>query len=403
MKKKLIQINTVPNGSVGYIMKEIQKQAEKDGFDTISFVGRRRIYDDIKCERFGNFFSFWSHVIITTVFDKQGYGSYFATRKLIRRIREEKPDIIHLHNLHGYYLHIPTLMKYLKEDFMGQLFWTFHDCWPFTGHCPYFTIAQCDKWKTGCYRCQNKKQYPISLLLDSSKSNYYEKKEWFADIHKLSIIVPSQWLAGLVKQSFMNRHKIYVIPNGINPEVFHPSTETVLTLKKYKIPRERKIILGVADIWSKRKGIDDFINLSEILPTQYLIVLVGMKKRELKKLPSNIIGIPHTENREDLAALYTAAHIFMNPSLEETFSLVTAEALSCGTPVIVLDTSAVKELVPENCGVILHEHTAEDYIKAIKKLNSEYPDRRQIANQGSIYSTSKMTEKIVELYNNGCM
>lgn len=398
MKKKLVQINTVPNGSVGRIMKEIQSQAEKDGFDTISFVGRRRIYDDIKCERFGNLFSFWSHVIITTVFDKQGHGSYFATRKLIKRIREEKPDIIHLHNLHGYYLHIPTLMKYLKEEFTGQLFWTFHDCWPFTGHCPYFTMAQCDKWKTGCFRCPNKRQYPVSLFLDSSRSNYNEKKEWFTDIHKLSIIVPSQWLAGLVQQSFMSEYKIYVIPNGINSKVFHPSIDAALTIKKYKIPKDRKIILGVADIWSKRKGIDDFIKLSEVLPVQYIIVLVGIKKREIKKLPLNIIGIPHTENMEDLAALYAAAHIFMNPSLEETFSLVTAEALACGTPVIALDTSAVKELVPEKCGIILHEHSAGDYIEAIKKLTSEYLNRSQVANQGSLYSASIMAEKIVKLY-----
>lgn len=397
MKKKLVQINTVCNGSIGRIMKGIQKKAEEEGFDTVSYVGRRKIYTDLKCEKFGNRVSFWSHVIINTVFDKQGYGSYFATKKLIHRLKQENPDIIHLHNLHGYYLHIPSLIKYLKEEFNGQLFWTFHDCWPFTGHCPYFTLAKCDKWREECYNCPNKSEYPVSLALDASRSNYREKKKWFNGLNNLTIIVPSKWMAGLVKESFLKDYPVEIVPNGIDIGAFQRRINTNIR-EKYGIPGNKKILLGVAAVWSSRKGLETFRKISDILPHEYVIVLVGLNSWQKRRLPSNMIGIGHTENMEELAELYSEAHIFVNPSVEESFSLVTIEAMACGTPVIALDTSAVKELITEYNGMILHNPTPEDYLSAVSEIEKKKLDTNQIIQFAQKYSLEDSAGKVVKMY-----
>ena len=201
-KGKVVQINTVCNTSTGRIMGDIQREAKKRGYETVSFVGRRKPFMDLRCVKFGNAFSFGIHVVLNTLFDCQGYGSWLMTRQLIRKLREEKPDIIHLHNLHGYYLYLPLLFRYLREEYTGKVFWTFHDCWPFTGHCAYFTMAGCKKWEIGCHHCPNKKEYPISLLLDLSDLNYRAKKKMFCGMRNLTILVPSKWMEGLVKKSF---------------------------------------------------------------------------------------------------------------------------------------------------------------------------------------------------------
>lgn len=397
MQKKLVQINTVCTGSIGRIMKEIQKRAELSGFQTISFVGRRKVYTEYPCEKFGNGISFWIHVIINTAFDKQGYGSYFDTRKLIKRLRKENPDVIHLHNLHGYYLYLPSLIKYLKNEFKGQLFWTFHDCWPFTGHCPYFTMVNCDRWRRECFACPNKKEYPISWFFDSSRSNYYQKKDWFSDFQNLTIIVPSEWMKALVQSSFMGKYPINVVSNGIDLEIFRYQKKEGIR-NKYGISENKKVLLGIADVWSKRKGIDDFIQLAKVLPEEYEIVLVGVSKRTMKQLPQNIIGVPHTENVQELVALYSEAFIFVNPSLEESFSVVTIEAMACGTPVIALDTSAVKELVNDETGVVLHSHASQDYLDAIEKIASRGVKREEIAVYARKYSVDVVMQKMIELY-----
>lgn len=398
MGKRLVQINTVCNASTGRIMGDIQREAIKQGYDAISFVGRRKPFEDIPCEKFGNPISFWIHVLITTVFDRQGFGSYFTTRKLIKRLREEKPDIIHLHNLHGYYLNLPVLFRYLKEEFEGKLFWTFHDCWPFTGHCAYFTAVDCDKWKRECSKCPNKRVYPISFLVDSSTKNYRDKKKMFENLKNLTIITPSQWGADLVKQSFLKQYPVQTVKNGVDLQTFSYTEITKEVACKYKFPCGKKILLGVASIWDKRKGLDDFFNLAKVLPREYLIVLVGLTKRQIKKMPVNIIGVPRTENVEELVQIYSAAHIFINPSLEETFSLVTVEALACGTPVIVLDTSAVKELVCSNNGVVLSKHGNEEYVQAIKKIEEKNFSREQISITVQKYDNDLFVKKVLKLY-----
>lgn len=399
---KLIQINTVCNVSTGHIMGEIQKAAESDGFITLSIFGRRKGFTNLPCRKIGNPISFWLHVALTTVFDLHGMGSYFVTKKIIRVLRNENPDIIHLHNMHGYYLNYPLLFAYLKNEYKGKIFWTFHDCWPFTGHCAFYTMAACEKWRNGCNQCPNKKEYPISLIKDSSSHNYRMKKEYFTGIRNLTIIVPSEWMNRQVQYSFMKEYRVKTIHNGIDTKIFqyHENNDVY---KKYGINEDKKIILGVAAYWTERKGLDDFVELARHISDDYVIVLVGLSLKQQNVLPSNIIGIQRTESREELAKIYSASYIFMNPSIEESFSMVTVEAMACGLPVIALDTSAVGELVDQSTGIVLHTHTSEDFMSAIGKIKNLIDDgtisRSKITSRAQNYSVKIMTEDIIDLYN----
>ena len=397
MRKKLIQINTVCNTSTGRIMHDIQKAASEEGFETLSFVGRRAPYSDLPCVKFGNPISFWLHVALNSVFDRQGYGSFLVTRRMVKRLREEKPDIIHLHNLHGYYLNLPVLFRYLKEEFKGEIYWTFHDCWPFTGHCAYFTMAGCDKWKTVCGECPCRKRYPVSLLSDASTKNFRDKQKLFTGFENLTILTPSVWMEEQIKESFLKDYPVRVIPNGIDLKRFsYQPDDTVY--EKYGIPENKHLLLGVADVWDTRKGFYDFLTLAKTLPEEYRIILVGLSGVQMKGLPSNIIGIKRTENQDELVKLYSAADLFVNPSLEESFSMVTVEALACGTPVIALNTSAVKELVREGNGIVLSGHETEDYLAAIREVENLRLTRQQVADTALPYEKSRVLKQIVALY-----
>lgn len=365
---KLVQINTVCNGSTGKIMGDIQRTANKTGFETISFYGRRKGYKDLKCEKIGGFFSFWYHVFLTTIFDMQGHGSYFKTKKLVRRIKEENPDIIHLHNIHGYYINYKVLFKYLKNEYKGKLFWTFHDCWPFTGHCPYFDLVNCNKWQKQCYKCPNKKKYPISLFFDRSYKNYLEKQKLFTNLNNLTIITPSDWLNKLVKKSFLKDYKVVTINNGIDLNLFKPTIDNTIK-NKYNIPENKKILLGVASIWEERKGLKDFLKLSNIIDDEFIIVLVGLNKRQIKNLKKyeNIIGIERTENQLELVKLYSVTTWFLNLTYEDNYPTVNLESIACGTPVITYNTGGCPEQISKDTGYVVDIGNIEKVKELINK------------------------------------
>ena len=407
LTKSLIEINTVVNNSTGRIMHDIQREADISGMETLSIVGRRHVYTDVPCVKFGNALSFWIHVIWTTLTDRHGLEpvlSSLFTRKMVDRIREANPDIIHLHNIHGYYLQYPTLMKYLAYEYKGKIIWTFHDLWPITGHCAYYSAVNCDKWMTGCNHCPNKKRYPVSLGLDRSRKNYEIKKEQFTSLSNLTITVPSEWMASQVRQSFMGKYPVEVINNGIDTAVFDhnrlavdPDTESSRCVGKTECS-DKKILLSVASIWDERKGLKDLVALSDKLSDDYVMVIVGLSKQQINRLPKGVIGITRTENIDELVSLYSRANIFINPSLEESFSLVTVEALSCGCPCIVLDTSAVAELVNDDNGVVLHSHKPEDYLDAIKSIENRGYTRESVRATALKYDNKYMLEGYMRLY-----
>ena len=236
---KVVSINTVCNGSTGKIVGSISSSLIESGEEAFCIFGRRKGYANIPCKKIGGFFSFWYHVFLTTVFDLHGHGSYFKTKKIVRELKKLNPDIIHLHNIHGYYINYKVLFNYLKNTFQGRVFWTLHDCLSMTGHCAYFSNVSCEKWKTECHDCPNKKMYPTSLLFDRSRKNYQEKKNLFNGVKDLTIITPSVWLQNIVLSSYLKKYPVKTINNGIDLNIFYPRlTDSIFD--KYNIPKDKK-------------------------------------------------------------------------------------------------------------------------------------------------------------------
>jgi glycosyltransferase involved in cell wall biosynthesis len=349
---KILQINSVCGfGSTGRIATDLYKVYEEAGHECVIAYGRGSAPEGYKTIKIGSNMDNYMHVAKTRVFDKHGFGSKRATEKFIEEVKEFNPDIIHLHNIHGYYINIEVLFNYLKEE-NKKVVWTLHDCWSFTGHCSHFDYVKCFKWKTECGNCQQKAEYPTSKIADNSKWNYEKKKELFTGLKDMTIVTPSNWLAGLVKESFLKEYKVEVIHNGIDLDVFKPTKSDFR--EKYGIGNKR-MILGVASVWTERKGYNYFMELSKELDENYQIVMVGVTEKQKKKLPSNILGIIRTNNVQELVEIYSTADIFFNPTLEENFPTVNLEALACGIPVYTFDTGGSWECISQDTGVIIKE------------------------------------------------
>lgn len=345
---RIAEINSCNFGSTGNIMLEIAEVAEKCGHTAAVCYPKSRGNAKKQKETdivIGSRLSRNLHLKLAEITGLNGCFSYFSTLDFLRKLNKFKPDIIHLHNLHNCYVNLPLLFGYIKKHNIKTV-WTLHDCWSFTGHCPYFDIAECDKWKTECYNCPQYKEYPKSLF-DNSKYMYRLKKKWFTGIENMTIVTPSEWLASLVKESYLKDYPVKVINNGIDLNTFKP-TESDFR-KKYDC-ESKNIVLGVALPWGKRKGLDVFSELAERLDDRYRIVLVGLAKEQKEGLPPNIIGLERTANQTELAEIYTAADVFANPTREEVFGLVNTEALACGTPGVTFETGGSPECFNETCG-----------------------------------------------------
>lgn len=278
------------------------------------------------------------------------------------------PDLVHLRNIHGYYLNYPILFDYLNA-YNKPVVWTFHDCWPFTGHCSFFDRVNCFRWQSQCYDCPNLKGYPTSLLIDRSKKNFVQKKQLFTSIQKLTIITPSVWLTDYVKQSFFKNFTACTIRNGIDISVFKPQKDDQL-IKKLKLKGNR-VVLGVANVWDKRKGLADFISLSQIIGDQYKVILVGLSQSQFKGLPNNIIPISHTNSIQELAQFYSLADVFINPTYADNFPTTNIEALACGTPVVTYKTGGSPEAVDAHTGFVVEKGDVKGLAEAIKTITNK--------------------------------
>ena len=343
---KILQINSVCGiRSTGRICTDIADILAQNGHDCKIAYGRETVPEKYKkyAVRIGSDLSVKIDALKSRIFDNAGFNSKSATKKFIKWVEEYDPDVIHLHNIHGYYINVEILFDYLKRS-NKPVIWTLHDCWSFTGHCSHFDFAGCDKWKNlSCSNCPEKKSYPASLFCDNSSKNIVKKKKCFTGLNNFTIVTPSNWLADQVKLSYLKDYPIKVIYNGIDLNVFKPTPSDFR--KKYGL-EDKKIILGVASTWTERKGYNDFLKLSEILDDSFKIVLVGVSPKQLKTLPANILGITRTENVKQLAEIYTAADVFLNLTYEDTYPTVNLEAQACGSPVITYNTGGSAESVP---------------------------------------------------------
>jgi len=371
---KLFQICVEGNtGSTGRIAEAIGKTVISKGWESYIAFGRFRRPSNSKTIQIGSPVSVFFHGLQTRLLDRHGLGSRRATTKLIEQITAINPDVIHLHHLHGYYANIVVLFEFLSKC-SKPVVWTFHDCWSFTGHCTHFDSVGCEKWKTECNNCQQLSDYPASCFIDRSKKNFLLKKELFNSVPDLTVVSVSYWLDRVVGDSFLKGVKRAVIYNGVNTDLFFPITNAEVVKLKYHV-RGKFLILGVANTWSKRKGLDDFIELSKRVGEGNSIILVGLSESQIKNLPHNIIGLKRTETLEDLRDLYAAADVYINLSVEETFGLTTAEALACGTPAIVYNSTANPELIDPDTGILADKNdinTVCEGIRTIKLKTKEY-------------------------------
>ena len=354
-------------GSTGRIAAEQCRGLMAQGHECVLAFGREEANcSDIPTVRIGTPMDYRLHGAESRLLDDSGFGSRRATRRFLDWVREYDPDVIWLHNVHGYYIHLGELFTYLRG--CGKpIFWTLHDCWSFTGHCAYFDYVGCDRWKTGCHDCPQKRAYPASILLDNSRKNYEKKRELFTGIPNVTLIVPSRWLESRVKESFLRDYPVKVVYNTVNREIFKPTPGNFR--EKYGL--ENKIILlGVASVWDERKGLRDFLALHDLFDEEYAIVLIGLSAKQIQSLPAGILGLPRTNSVQELAEAYTAADVFLNPSTEETFGMTVLEARCCGTEAVVYQGTACEEVVSQFGGVAVPRGAAH-LLEAVEQITKE--------------------------------
>ena len=394
---KYLQINTVvAYTSVGRIMRQNYDEKKAQGWDCLIAYGRGNDVEGYNTIKIGSKWDYRLQGISTRLFDRHGYGSKRATKDFISRMDKYNPDIIHLHNIHGYYINFEILFQWLKAHPERKVIWTLHDCWAMTGHCAYFTAVGCDKWKTQCMHCPQKRRYPSSFLLSNASSNFEKKKKAFTGVKGMKLVAPSHWMEGLLKESYLNEYNIEVVHNKTNTDIFKPM---ISNFREMYGLTNKKVILGVANVWEERKGLEDFIKLSQILDDRFAVVLVGLNEKQIKKIsektsnvkkiselsikykentvnrrtganeaviPSGIDNLYHcitemygkvkrdetkaqvvcmekTADAHELAAVYSMADVFVNPTYEDNYPTVNLEAQACGTPIITYDVGGCRE------------------------------------------------------------
>lgn len=395
---KVLEINSVCGiRSTGRICTDLAEVLQMAGHECRVAYGRETVpekYREIAI-RIGDENQVKWHGLMSRLFGHSGFYSKTATKKFLKEIDRYAPDLVHLHNLHGYYLHLGVLFQYLKEKQIPVV-WTLHDCWPFTGHCAHFTEAKCMQWKTRCTHCIKTKSYPTCWFGDNVKRNFEEKRQLFTQLPHMTLVTPSQWLAGLVKQSFLKKYPVEVIPNGIDLKVFCPTQGSFR--KKYQL-ENKHIVLGVASAWGHSKGLYDFIELKKMLPENCQIVLVGLTAAQIAKVPEGILCIERTDNVQELEEIYSSADVFVNPSRQETMGLVTVEALACGTPCVVYNATAVPEVVDETCGSVVEAGNLKRLQREIERIIHERPYSRESCQQRAAqYEKNRQFYRYIELY-----
>ncbi len=401
---RIAQINMLHAGSTGKIMFELADRMRAEGHTVHTFSPR--YYSRLEKTEFpkkkDHFYFGWRfenmlHVRAAQLTGFHGCFSLFGTMQLVRMLDEFRPDVIHLHNLHNWTVNLPVLFGYIRRRRI-RVIWTLHDCWAFTGQCPHYLAAKCDKWKKGCFACPQVRQYPQSFV-DRTRVMYRMKKRWFCDIENMTIATPSRWLAEEVKQSFLKEYPVRVINNGINLSVFRPTPSDFR--QKYGL-QDKKIVLGVAFGWGYKKGLDVLIDLAGRLDERYAVVLVGTDERTDRQLPAGVVSIHKTADQKELAAIYTAADVFVNPTREDNFPTVNIEALACGTPVVTFDVGGSPEIPDGACGETVPCEDTDALVRAIIRLSGGAEQMRsECLRRGREFDQSLKFSQYAELISEG--
>lgn len=395
--KTIVEINGINYSSTGHIMNNIAKTAREEGF---------KVYTCCRKSIAGVKFKYPDQLFVGTWIDRviserlsyltglNGSFNVINTFLFLNRLNRIKPDLIHLHNLCDNYINVSMLFKYIKKKNIPVI-WTLHDAWAFTGRCNGYA---CNKWKTGCGNCPKLKEYPPTFVIDNSARTIKNRKKLYTSIKDMTIVTPSKWLADLSKESFFkNKYEVLVINNGINLDIFKPLNNN---FKKEHSIENKYTVLGVSNSWyGDRKGLDDLITLSKLLPSNYQIILVGTDDTIDEKLPNNIISIHKTYNQKELAEIYSAVDVFVSPTKADNFPTVNIEALACGTPVITYDAGGSKESINSKCGAYVPINDIDRLRKEIIHCCEDKPYKKEdCVEQAKKYNMYKKFAEYIDLY-----
>lgn len=368
---RVLLINSVCGaGSTGKICVHLAQRLTDEGHEVKIAYGRGTAPESCRAMsiRIGGDLNIRLHGLATRLGDAHGFASKAATRRFLRWAEEFRPELLWLHNIHGYYINIEMLFAWIKKHPEMQVKWTLHDCWAFTGHCAYFTMVGCERWKTHCEHCVKAKEYPASLLLDRSRGNFDRKRTCFTGVKNMTLVTPSQWLADLVKQSFLRDYPVQVVYNAIDTQIFRP---TPSRFRAENGLEDKIVILGVANIWDERKGLKDFLRLADGLDERFRIVLVGLSESQRQGLPKNVLGLGRTASAEELAQIYTAADVFFNPTYEDNFPTVNLEAEACGTTVVSYDTGGCRETLKRTDSFVIPQGELAPFVEYLQSLKKQ--------------------------------
>lgn len=388
---KVIQINPVFGvGSTGRIAKDLQNHMRSVGIEakTVYGYGSGNHLDTFKMQSLAEL---KVNIARGRTTGRHGWYNERATKRAIAFLRKEKPDILHFHNIHGYFINLPMLVEYVKENRVSVV-WTFHDCWPFTGHCAYFDIYDCQKWKTGCYSCPAWNEYKI-IFGDRSAKNWTEKKALFTGLDNCTVVTPSQWLADFLPDSFLRDYPVKVIHNGIDTEQFKP---TQSDLKRELGIADKKTVLGIAPDLDGTKGGRYLVELAKRLGSNYAVLILSLRCKE--KLPDNVYVLPRTNDVHRLAEIYSAADVFVNPTLQDNYPTVNLEATACGTPVVTFRTGGSPEGVFNGYGEAVEKGDLNKLTDATKKWASVSKSLFTGTVDTSVLSKERFAEEYISLY-----
>jgi putative colanic acid biosynthesis glycosyltransferase len=393
----IIQINTVTHGSTGQTCKDLADALEKNGHDCFIAYGQG-ISDFKNSYKIGTKMENHFHNAYSRILGKQGYYSSTGTKQLIRYIQQKKPDLIHLHNLHGNYINLKILFDFLSDADIPVV-WTLHDCWAFTGKCTHYTAIRCYKWQSHCHHCPQVQKYPSSMFFDRSEVMFENKKKWFMSIKNLTLIPVSNWLAEETRKSFFSCYPIFPIYNWIDQEIFKPTENNIR--RKLGITDNKFLILGASAGWTKQSGkLTDFKKLSGLISDDMQIVLVGGKNK-LESLPNNITHIPYLSKQNEMAEIFSMADVYVHMSVEDTFGKLIAEAMSCGTPTIVFNSTSCPELIGSGCGYVVEKRNMHEIYEGICRIKSNGKKsytKHCISNVRTNYEISLNISQTIELY-----
>ena len=383
------------SGSTGKIVYELYTRANANGHEAAVAYGRGKELAEHNIFKFGLDWETRFHALFTRLTGWTGCFSPRSTERLLKFMDEFKPDIVHLHEPHAYFLDLAPFFSYLSDNKI-PLVYTFHCEFAFTGKCGY--SYDCEKYITGCGKCPRLREYPKTAFFDHTARMYEEKKMLLAKQNML-LASPSVWLAEKAKKSFLYQRNIRIVRNGIDSEAMFCPREYAHLKKLHGLENE-KVVLAVAPsfISDERKGARHFIELARRMKDSgFRFIMIGVDG-EVPDLPSNIIALGRTENQAELAEYYSMADCFVICSDMENLPTTCLEAVCCGTPVVGFDVGGTAETAPAPIGSFCAYGDLEALEKALRTMLNNPPAQEAFEEYRKRYSSEYMYEEYLKLY-----